>query len=116
MKKLLFVLLLISILMVLPAAALAKEGKPPMDRLAEKGWYCDGKEETEFHCFDPGDKKSRNSSSVNVLVFNGKKEFLGSEILWSVDHYAGQPCPQDVILDLQVILGIPFMACHHYSH
>ena len=116
MKKLFYVLLLVSLLAVIPVAALANEGKPPMDRLVDRGWDCDGDVESEFHCFDPGDNKSKNTSSVNVRVFDGNKKFLGTEILWSVDTYAEQPCPQDVILDLQVILGIPFMACHHYSH
>ena len=86
-----------------------------MERLVEKGWVCGGDSETEFHCFDPGDGKSKNTSSVNVRIFAGDGKFSGTEILWSVDKYAGQPCPQDQILDLRDILGIPFMACHHYS-
>jgi hypothetical protein len=115
MKKLMYVLLLVSLLAVIPVAALANEGKPPMDKLVDRGWGCvQLPGDTDYHCFDPGDGKSKNSSSVNVRIFDEYKQFLGTEILWSVDTYGGQPCPQDVLLDLRPVL--PFMACHHYSH
>jgi len=91
-----------------------------MDRLRDRGWECSQLPgDTDYHCFDPGDGKSKNTSSVNVRVFDGGKKFLVTEILWSVDTYGGQPCPQDQLLDLREdVPGIelPFMACHHYSH
>ena len=47
---------------------------------------------------------------MNVKVFDYNGTFLGTEQLWSVDVYAGQPCPQDHLIDLG-----DFIACHRYS-
>ncbi len=112
MKKLFYVLLLVSLLAVIPVAALANGEKPPMERLADRGWECPiiG----EYHCFNPGSGKSMNTSSLQVLVFELDGKFLGTEVLWRADLYAGQPCPQDDILT-PADLGIPYYACHHYD-
>lgn len=116
MKKILYILLLVSLLATIPVAALASEGKPPMDRLVNSDWNCiQLPGDTDYHCFDPGDGKSSNHSSLNVLVFNGDKELLGTEVLWSVGTYGGQSCPQDVLLT-PADIEIPYYACHHYSH
>jgi hypothetical protein len=113
MKKLLYVILLVLLLTVIPVAALANEGKPSMQNLVDRGWTC--APIGEWHCFNPGSGKSKNASSIQVLVFEPDGKFLGTEVLWSADHYAGQPCPTDEILTPDD-LGIPFYACHHYSH
>jgi len=113
MKKLLYTLLLVSLLAVIPVAALANEGKPSMERLEDRGWTC--AEIGEWHCFNPASGKSKNTSSIPVRVFELDGKYLGTEILWSVDTYGGQPCPQDEILS-PADIGIPYYACHHYSH
>jgi hypothetical protein len=114
MKKFVLVfsvaVLLIAVLFAVPMAAYANNGKVSMDHLQERGWTC-VPIEGEPHCFDPGDGKSNNNATINVLVFDADGKFLGTEILWLAHIYAGQPCPQDQILDL----GFAF-ACHHYSH
>jgi hypothetical protein len=115
MKKLTYAILLVSLLMVLPTAALANSGKPPMDIQSQNGWTCIDVGDGDYHCFDPGDAKSKNVRSLNVRVFTGEGEFLGTETLWHKDIYAGQPCPQSMILTPEM-LGMPFYACHHYSH
>jgi len=112
MKKLLYTLLLVSLLAVIPVAALANEGKPSMERLEDRGWTC--AEIGEWHCFNPAFGKSKNTSSITVNVFELDGKFLGTEVLWSVDTYAGQPCPQDQILTPEDI-HIPYYACHHYD-
>ncbi|MES0361111.1 MAG: hypothetical protein ABUK20_09370 [Anaerolineales bacterium] len=114
MKKLMYVLLLVSLLAVIPVAALANEGKPSMERLEDRGWTCDPL--GEWHCFNPAFGKSKNTSSITVNVFELDGKFLGTEVLWSVDTYAGQPCPQDEILTPADLDGLPYYACHHYSH
>ncbi len=52
--------------------------------------------------------------SIPVRVFDSNGAFLGTELLLRADLYAGQPCPRDVVLDLQQLAGIPYYACHHY--
>jgi hypothetical protein len=114
MKKLSYVILLVLLLTVIPVAALANEGKPSMERLEDRGWTC--APIGEWHCFNPGSGKSMNSSSIQVLVFENDGKFLGTEVLWSADNYAGQPCPADEILTPADLGGLPYYACHHYSH
>jgi hypothetical protein len=113
MKKIMYVLMLVSLLAVIPVAALANEGKPSMETLQDRGWTCAliG----EWHCFNPAFGKSNNTSSITLNVFEVDGKFLGTEVLWSVDTYAGQPCPQDEILT-PADIGLPYYACHHYSH
>lgn len=109
MKKLVLVLTLLALVLALPMTALANQGRNSMDTLMNRGWECHDIAGA-FHCFDPGDANSKNSSSVNVMVFTYEGKFLGTEQLWSADTYAGQPCPQDFL----IFLG-PFVACHHYA-
>jgi hypothetical protein len=109
-KKLLKVSLLAAFLLAIPFTVLADV--TPLDRAKAAGWNCDLVIAGEAHCFDPGDAKSKNSATVNVKVYkNSDGSFLGTEQIWIGDLWAGQPCPQDVLLD--VGFGI---ACHHYSH
>ncbi len=115
MKKSLAILLMVLVLLTVPVTALAGAKGPDIDRLKSAGWTCDvigG----EPHCFDYGDGKSRNSASVNVMVFDAEDNFEGTEVLWIVGKapygvLAERPCPQSELLDL----GFAF-ACHHYSH
>jgi hypothetical protein len=113
MKKLLYVLLLVSLLAAVPVVALANEGKVSMERLQDRGWTC--APIGEWHCFNPAFGKSNNTSSINVRVFDLDGKFLGTEILWRADLYGGQPCPQDHLLTPED-LHMPYYACHHYSH
>jgi hypothetical protein len=89
--------------------ALANQGQPSMDNLVNRGFACHDIAGA-FHCFDPGDSHSNNSSSVNLMVFSYEGKFLGTEILWSAETYAGQPCPQDFLINLGA-----FIACHRYA-
>ena len=79
MKKLLYVILLVLLLTVIPVAALANEGKPSMQNLVDRGWTC--APIGEWHCFNPGSGKSKNASSIQVLVFEPDGKFLGTEVL-----------------------------------
>jgi hypothetical protein len=109
MKKILLASLITVLLIATPMAALANQGSPSMTNLENRGWDCPiiaG----DYHCFNPGLSKSNNTSTIQVMVFNLDGKFLGTEILWSVDIYAGQPCPQDQLL----FLG-PYVACHRYQ-
>ena len=108
MKKISVILLFVVLLLAIPATALA--GGTALERAEKAGWQC-ADVAGAMHCFDPGDGKSRNASSVNVKVYDYDGTFLGTEQLWSVNVYAGQPCPQDHLIDLGA-----FIACHHYSH
>jgi hypothetical protein len=110
MKKLIFSLAIAALLLTLPMAAYANNGGPSYDQLVSRGWFCfpvNG----EPHCINPGIQISSNTSSIPILVFNADLKFLGTEILWNANLYAGQPCPQDEILHLPN----GFVACHHYS-
>jgi hypothetical protein len=108
MKKAFAISLLVLLLLALPATALA--GDSALDRAIRAGWTC-VPIEGDFHCFDPGDSRSNNSASINVKVFEADGHFLGTEQLWRADLYAGQPCPQDQLIDLGA-----YIACHRYSH
>ena len=108
MKKAIAITLLVLLLLALPVTALA--GGTALDRTIRAGWACVNIE-GDFHCFDPGDGRSKNTSTINVKVFDGEGTFLGTEQLWRADLYAGQPCPQDHLIDLGL-----YLACHHYSH
>jgi hypothetical protein len=110
MKKLVLTVAILTLLLALPMTALANNGRVSMDNLIARGWTCIPIE-GEPHCFDPGDAKSNNGSTMNVMVFDASGKFLGTEILWAPHIYNGQPCPQDQILNL----GFAY-ACHHYSH
>jgi hypothetical protein len=109
MKRLALALTLLALLLALPIAALANQGQPSMDTLANRGWDCPiiagG-----YHCFNPGEVGKGNASNLSLMVFNLDGKFLGTEILWNADHYAGQPCPQDFLIDLG-----DFIACHRYA-
>lgn len=114
MKKLLYALLVVSLLAAIPIVALANQGKPSMENLVAHGWDCPilG----EYHCFNPVSVNSMNTSSIQVLVFELNGKFLGTEVLWREDLYLHgmQPCPADEILTPDDI-GIPYYACHHYD-
>jgi hypothetical protein len=108
MRKMLSITLLALVLLALPAAAFA--GGTPLERAQNAGWQC-ADIAGAWHCFDPGDMHSQNSATVNVKVYDYDGSFLGTEQLWRADLYAGQPCPQDHLIDLGA-----YIACHHYSH
>jgi hypothetical protein len=108
MNKILTTLLLAALLLTVPATVFASG--TPLQRTINAGWACEDVAGA-MHCFDPGDGRSNNTSSVNLKVYDYDGSFLGTEQIWTVNVYAGQPCPQDELLDL----GFG-MACHHYSH
>ena len=107
MKKIYWILLIVALMMALPATVFA--GGTALERTENAGWTC-ADIAGAMHCFDPGDGKSQNASSINVKVYDYDGTFLGTEQLWSVDVYAGQPCPQDHLIDLG-----DHIACHRYS-
>ena len=110
MKKINLGLLLL-LLTAIPVVTFAHESNPDMDKLQERGWHCEliPPVDGDWHCFDPGDARSKNQGSVNVLVFDGDKHFYATEILW-LKYNGGQGCPADELLDL----GFAF-ACHHHT-
>lgn len=108
MKKSYAVLALVLLTLALPTSVLA--GGPTIDKLLTAGWHCEDIAGA-YHCFDPGDGHSANSASINVSVFDYDGHFEGTEQLWRADLYAGQPCPQDALIDLGF-----YIACHHYGH
>jgi hypothetical protein len=108
-KKLLYSILVLVLLLAFPMAALANQGTPSMSNLENRGWICEDIA-GDYHCFNPAFLNNKNTSTIQVMVFNYDGKFLGTEILWSVDIYAGQPCPQDQLL----FLG-PYVACHRYA-
>jgi len=114
MKKIFTSVLLGLVLLVVPITALAGAKGPDVDNLTTRGWECISVG-GEPHCFDPGDAKSRNGATVNVLVFDEEGQFEGTEILWlagkAPEKISERPCPQDALLDL----GFAY-ACHHYGH
>jgi hypothetical protein len=107
MKKIHWILLIVALMLALPATVFA--GGTALERTENAGWTC-ADIAGAMHCFDPGDGKSKNASSINVKVYDYDGTFLGTEQLWSVDVYAGQPCPQDHLIDLG-----DHIACHRYS-
>jgi hypothetical protein len=107
MKKLLLVTMLAALLLAFPTSALASG--TPLERTMQAGWTC-GDIAGAMHCFDPGDAHSNNGATVNVKVYDYDGSYLGTEQLWLVNTYSGQPCPQDELLDLGFAI-----ACHHYS-
>jgi hypothetical protein len=107
MKKIYWILLIVALMLALPATVFA--GGTALERTENAGWTC-ADIAGAMHCFDPGDGKSKNASSINVKVYDYDGTFLGTEQLWSVDVYAGQPCPQDHLIDLG-----DHIACHRYS-
>jgi hypothetical protein len=108
MKKVLAISLLVALLLAIPATVLA--GGTALERTMRAGWSC-ADISGAMHCFDPGDGRSKNTASINVKVFDYDGSFLGTEQLWRSDLYAGQPCPQDKLIDLGA-----YIACHRYSH
>jgi hypothetical protein len=59
---------------------------------------------------------SSSEETIQVKVFDEAGHFKGTEILWHIDIYRGQPCPQDAILDLNTLTGgeLPYLGCHRY--
>ena len=108
MRKLATVIALVSVALVVPASILAGP-TTPLDRALKAGWSC-ADIAGAMHCFDPGDANSNNAASVNIRVFDYEGARLGTEQLWNAESYAGQPCPQDFLIDLG-----DFIACHHYE-
>ena len=109
MKKFALALTLLALLLALPMTALANQGKPSMDNLVDRGWTCldiAG----DYHCFKPSAPQSEKASNLSLMVFNYDGKFLGTEILWNAERYAGQPCPQDFLIDLGA-----YIACHRYA-
>jgi len=111
MKKISAILILAALLLAIPATVLA--GATALDRTMNAGFFC-ADLAGAMHCFDPGDARSKNTASINVRVFDYDGSFEGTEQLWRADLYAGQPCPQDHLIDLRP--EMPYIACHHYSH
>ena len=110
-----FLVLMLSVVAVSVAAA--KDGSHTQDQLVDAGWVCGPPLGPPGHCFPPGTaNRTPPARTLQVKVFNPEGEFLGTEILWHVDIYSGQPCPQDALLDLNTISGgvIPYIACHRY--
>jgi len=99
------VVTLVCVALAVPASVLAVT---PLERTLNAGWSC-ADIAGAIHCFDPGDARSSNAASVNVRVFDYDGSRLGTEQLWNAELYAGQPCPQDALIDLGA-----FIACHHY--
>ena len=115
MKFRLVTILLVIILSVVAVSIVAADGKPHTQaQLENAGWICGAPAAPPGHCFTPGTDKRASARTIPVKVFDEAGHFEGTEILWNKNIYAGQPCPQDVLLDLEEIAGIPYWGCHRY--
>lgn len=103
-------------LLTVPTMAQSRKDLTPVGRTMAAGWFCTDAIPGEWHCFPPTMSSQTLALAVKVYLDNpggaSDGSFLGTEHLWSSAVYAGQGCPQDVIL-VEPIPG--FMACHHYA-
>ena len=98
-------------LLAVPAISQSQKGMTPFERTVAAGWACTDAIADRWHCFPPGAFHQDRSISVKVYRIDDES-FLGTEILWSEQVYAGQGCPQDAIST-----GTPgYFACHHYDN
>ena len=100
-------------------AALAKGVNPA--QLGRAGWACfNAGPHNWVHCTPPGAGASPATMSVRVFDtedrYATEAEFLGTELLIHVDHYHGQPCPQNGLSEYEDLRPIaPYYACHHFE-
>jgi hypothetical protein len=112
--RLLSILLVIILSAVAVSIVAAHDNTHTQAQLENAGWLCG---EPAGHCFPPGKgNTSAPARTIQVKVFDEAGHFKGTEILWHVDIYQGQPCPQDAILDLNAESGgaFPYIGCHRY--
>lgn len=101
------------------ATVAASGGGLTAQQLIDAGWDCVTPQGDNVHCTKEIEALGRDDY-VSFRVFSAATgEFLGTELLVSVDAYKGQPCPTDPpsrqYTDLRPILGLPYYACHRYD-
>ncbi len=116
MKRLLVMAMMTTVFLgLLAGPAAARDGNVSQQQLERAGWDCSTVVAGEPHCVSPsatfGDRLAAEDPSIPVMVFGADGSFLGTEILIREDLYAGQPCPQDVVLELP----FGYVGCHHYA-
>jgi hypothetical protein len=112
--RLVTILLVIILSVVAVSVVAANDSSHTQAQLESAGWLCD---EPAGHCFPPGTaNRKAPARTIQVKVFDEAGDFLGTEILWHIDIYGGQPCPQDDLLDLNAETGggFPYIGCHRY--
>jgi hypothetical protein len=73
-----------------------------------------------YHCAPPGKASvadlivGTDVSSIVLRVFTPDGTFAGIETLLRADLYAGQPCPQDSLVQWD-FLPFGYYACHHFD-
>lgn len=112
------------LLLFMAVAAVSAHGHSP-DQLVKAGWFAcipgvgDQPPDNWTHCIRNNPFVSDPPATVQVKVFGpGGHPFLGTEILIHKDVYKDQPCATDgggLYHDVEPILGIPYVACHHFS-
>ena len=113
--RLVTILLVIILSVVAVSVVAANNSSHSQDQLVNAGWLCGPPAAPPGHCFPPGMDKRASARTIQVKVFDEAGDFLGTEILWHKDIYAGQPCPQDALLDLEEgEHPIPYWGCHRY--
>jgi hypothetical protein len=118
MKFRLITILLVIILSVVAVSVVAANNSAQTEaQLVNAGWLCGPPAGPPGHCFPPGTaNRGAPARTIQVKVFDEAGDFLGTEILWHIDIYGGQPCPQDALLDLNAETGgeFPYIGCHRY--
>jgi hypothetical protein len=111
MKKTSLLIALLLACLIVPAFAQSRKGMTPLERVKAAGWACDPSVPLRDHCFPPGAFHQDRTIQVKVYL-SSDGSFLGTEILWSAEIYAGQGCPPD-----SIGLSVPgYFACHHYDN
>ncbi len=73
-----------------------------------------------YHCAPPGKPSvadmiaGTDVSSIVLRVFMPDGTFAGTELLLRADLYAGQGCPQDSLVQWD-LLPFGYYACHHFD-
>jgi hypothetical protein len=127
MRRVLFILAIALVLLMASVAVASAHGNGNSPaQLTHAGWTCMDIPPLSVHCFRPGTDFANPAPAIAVKVFDThdptatEAPFLGTELLLRADIYAhGEPpCPQaeDGHYDDLSGEGLPYFACHHYSH
>ncbi len=93
-----------------------------MSQAQAAGWDCNPQVLIGgyYHCAPPGKPSvadliaGTDVSSIVLRVFTPDGTFAGTELLLRADLYAGQGCPQDSLVQWD-LLPFGYYACHHFD-
>lgn len=83
-----------------------------VEQLEAAGFHCEVIGEHP-HCIN---ERSIGGQALQVLVFSGDREFLGTETLLLAGTYENgrPPCPPDNLEEWLNLGGLGYYACHHF--